>query len=220
MISIKKYIVNGLTLVNAACGSISIMLALEGNYIISSYFLIAGILADQLDGRFARYLKQTSHIGKELDSLADAVSFGVAPMILLYSVYLKSLGVAGIAVSAILVLCAIYRLAKFNVCNVNEHFLGVPTPVSAGIAIGLVIGNVQLPALYIALIVIALSYLMVSKIPFYNFKNLKNLKSGEKAIIFIESVVFIAGILLYPNFVILFAISAYLLLVPILWFFD
>lgn len=217
--SFKNYVVNGLTLSNAACGCVSILFAFEGNYLYAAYALVFAIIFDQFDGRVARFLKKTTVVGKELDSLADAVSFGVAPMILLYLVYLKGMGVAGVIVSVILALAAIYRLAKFNVTDVGDYFIGVPTPVSAGIALSLVIGNVELAPVDVALMAIVLSYLMVSNIPFYNFKNFGKLKMGEKNIIIIEIVVLIGGYLFYRDLVLIMVIFAYLVFVPIVRFF-
>lgn len=219
MTILTKYIVCGLTLLNAMFGCFSIISAFEGYYYLSAYFLIFAILADQIDGRFARVMRQTSAIGRELDSLADAVSFAVAPMVILYDLYLKSIGAAGIALSAGLVLCAIYRLAKFNLTEMNEYFIGVPTPVIAGVALGLVIGDVRLTAFGAGIVVLVLSYLVVSNVPYYNFKMFKKLKKGEKIVISIVTVVLISGLIFYSDFVILACIFAYLLFAPVVWLF-
>lgn len=215
---VKWYFVTGLTLLNAVCGSLAILFAFSGDYRYSSLMLIVAVLADQLDGQFARMLKQTSDIGKELDSLCDAISFGVAPMILIYNIYLETLGMLGMSIGLLLVSCSVYRLAKFNVINVHEHFLGIPTPVTAGFAIGLVVGNVVMPAIYIGLMTIALSFLMVSNIRFYNFKNYKSLKNGERVIISIEAVVVILGLFFYPEILFIVGIAAYVVFAPLVRF--
>ena len=215
---LKWYFVTGLTLLNAVCGSLAILFAFSGDYRYSSLMLVISVLADQLDGQFARMLKQTSDIGKELDSLCDAISFGVAPMILIYNIYLNTLGSFGMAIGLVLVSCSVYRLAKFNVINVHEHFLGIPTPVSAGFAIALVYGNIAIPAIYVGLMTLILSYLLVSDIRFYNFKNYRNLKNGEKVIISIEAIVVIAGLIFYPNNLLIIGIAAYIVFAPLVRF--
>ncbi len=212
---LKWYFVTGLTLLNAMCGSLAILFAFSGDYRYSSLMLITAVLADQLDGQFARILKQTSDIGRELDSLSDAISFGVAPMILIYNIYLNTLGSAGIVIGLLLVSCSVYRLAKFNVINVNDHFIGIPTPVSAGFAIGLVIGDIAVPALYVGLATIVLSLLMVSNIRYYNFKNYRNLKKGEKIIISLEAIVVIGGLFFYPDNLLILGIAAYIVFAPL-----
>ena len=215
---VKWYFVTGLTLLNATCGSLAILFAFSGDYRYSSLMLVIAVLADQLDGQFARMLAQTSDIGKELDSLCDVISFGVAPMILIYNIYLETLGILGMCIGLLLVSCSVYRLAKFNVINVNEHFLGIPTPVTAGFAIGLVVGNVSVPPVYVGLMTIALSFLMVSNVKFYNFKNYKCLKNGEKVIISIEAIVVILGLFFYPEKLFIVGIAAYVVFAPLVRF--
>ncbi len=215
---VKWYFVTGLTLLNAMCGALAILFAFSGDYRYSSLMLVIAVLADQLDGQFARMLGQTSDIGKELDSLCDAISFGVAPMILIYNIYLNTLGSWGMAIGLVLVSCSVYRLAKFNVLNVNEHFLGIPTPVSAGFAIALVYGNIAMPAIYVGLMTLVLSFLMVSNIRFYNFKNYKCLKNGERVIISVEAVVVILGLFFYPDDLLIIGIAAYVVFAPLVRF--
>ncbi|RLG14546.1 MAG: CDP-diacylglycerol--serine O-phosphatidyltransferase [Candidatus Nanohalarchaeota archaeon] len=215
---VKWYFVTGLTLLNAMCGSLAILFAFSGDYRYSSLMLVIAVLADQLDGQFARMLGQTSDIGKELDSLSDAISFGVAPMILIYNIYLETLGSWGIAIGLVLVSCSVYRLAKFNVIDISEHFLGIPTPVIAGFVIGLVVGNVSVPPIYIGLMTIALSFLMVSNVKYYNFKKYKSLKNGERVIISIEAVVVVLGLFFYPDNLFIVGIAAYVVFAPIVRF--
>ena len=215
---VKKSFVTGLTLLNAMCGSLAILFAFSGDYRYSSLMLVIAVLADQLDGQFARFLGQTTDIGKELDSLSDAISFGVAPMILIYNVYLKTLGSWGIAIGLVLVLCSVYRLAKYNVINVKDHFLGIPTPVIAGFAIALVYGNIAMPAMCVGLATITLSVLMVSNIRYYNFKNYRSLKNGEKAVISIEAIVVIFGLIFCPDNLLIMGIVAYVVSAPVVCF--
>ncbi len=215
---VKKSFVTGMTLLNAMCGSLAILFAFSGDYRYSSLMLVVAVLADQLDGQFARMLDQTSDIGKELDSLSDAISFGVAPMILIYNIYLETLGLWGVAIGLVLVSCSVYRLAKFNVINVKGHFLGIPTPVIAGFAIALVYGNIAMPAICVGLVTIVLSLLMVSNIRFYNFKNYRSLKNGEKVVISIEAIVMILGLFFYPDNLLIMGVAAYVVSAPVVCF--
>ena len=220
MSMIKKYIITGLTLMNAAFGCLSILAAISGDYYLSAEYIVFAIISDQLDGRVARMLKRTSDFGRELDSLADAISFGVAPTVILYEMYLGSLGTVGTIIALLPALCAIHRLAKFNLTEARDHFIGVPTPANAGFVLSLVIGNVQVPAIYVAVMAVVISGLMVSKIPYYNFKNFKKLSKGEKVIIFAEIIVLLYGLAVYQSLVVIMMIMTYLVSSPFVFLFE
>jgi CDP-diacylglycerol--serine O-phosphatidyltransferase len=133
---------NTLTFGNLTCGFVSIVFAshgtLQGNKVAALLVLLAALL-DGLDGQVARWVRVSSPIGKELDSLADCVTFGVAPGYLAYKAYLCGTGFMfgervfdiGIAIAAVFPICAAYRLARFNVQSVPGSFSGLPSPIAA-----------------------------------------------------------------------------------------
>ena len=147
----KRHIPNALTICNLLMGCLSIIAASERDYAEASYFIFAAAGFDFLDGFAARWLKATSAIGKELDSLSDVVSFGVAPFVLLFYIYGNKLylfnqigkytiGSLLIDVDSYLVIlssfgiviCSALRLAKFNIdTRQSYHFIGLPTPANA-----------------------------------------------------------------------------------------
>lgn len=128
----KKFVIPCLfTLFNACCGFLSLIKTLEGNYSAASYFIIVAVFMDMLDGRVARVLRSTSAIGMELDSLADAVSFCVAPAVLLYSGNNLNTSVAGVIVLSLYLCAGLSRLARFNVSEPKPFFIGLPTTVAA-----------------------------------------------------------------------------------------
>ena len=125
---------NTLTLIGVCIGLTSINFALNGNYKLSIIAILLAAIIDGLDGRIARLIKGTSKVGKELDSLTDVISFGVAPAFIMYFWQLNSLGKVGWLISLIYVVCVALRLARFNVNSVGEpswrdnFFEGIPSP--------------------------------------------------------------------------------------------
>lgn len=165
----KSSIPNIFTFINLSCGVLSILNTYNGNYIYSCLFILIAGLVDRYDGRIARMLDVTSEVGKELDSLADLVSFGVAPSLLSFIVFdlvnLTSFGIIGYFSLLILPICGAYRLARYNISTFDGVFTGVPITI-AGCFMALYI----LISLYVAispaftvLLTILLSYLMISK---------------------------------------------------------
>jgi CDP-diacylglycerol---serine O-phosphatidyltransferase len=168
------------------CGVYSIMLSsgetTGDNFYRAAVAIFFGNFFDAFDGRVARMTKTQSDFGVELDSLADVITFGVAPAILVYKWALYALGFAGIAIAAIYAACGAIRLARFNVIAHAEHgvqrfFVGLPIPLAAGMLVSLVIAlQRQRPpdgfALWpIAVLVVVLAFLMVSTIRYRTFKD-------------------------------------------------
>jgi CDP-diacylglycerol--serine O-phosphatidyltransferase len=124
-------------------------------------------LFDTIDGRVARYLNATSEFGKELDSLADLVSFGIAPATLLYMVIMdkdKMDLYVEIILPAIFATCGAVRLARYNVLNIKDHFVGIPIPIAGGLLLVSSIIFRHQNHLIIGIITLVLSFLMVSNI--------------------------------------------------------
>lgn len=126
---------NILTLGGVCLGISSIKFSIDGNYSIAVIFILFAALLDALDGRIARLIKGTSEFGKELDSLTDFVSFGIAPVFILYFWELNNYGKLGWAITLIYSVCCVLRLARFNLTKIdnkqlwkNNYFEGVPSP--------------------------------------------------------------------------------------------
>ncbi|MEM9176362.1 MAG: CDP-diacylglycerol--serine O-phosphatidyltransferase [Myxococcota bacterium] len=174
-----------LTTGNLAAGFYAIVMASSGQVLIASYAIFVAALFDILDGRAARMTGNVSRFGAEYDSIADTVSFGVAPAILaFYAGDFASLGWAGWVMAFTYTACASLRLARFNVRSgrFEGRFDGVPTPAGAGMIVSTVwfknflVGpevSLGLPAIVPAVGVAFLGLLMVSPIPYHSGKNLR-----------------------------------------------
>ena len=167
----KSCIPNIFTFINLSFGILSILETHNGNYGLASIFIIA----DRYDGRIARFLQVSSDLGKELDSLADLVSFGVAPSILIFLLFeLKSygpFGIIGIIILLLFPICGAYRLARYNTASFDGVFTGVPiTVVGCFIAIFALLSFkfTIAPTLPVILMLIG-SYLMVSTLKLKKF---------------------------------------------------
>jgi CDP-diacylglycerol--serine O-phosphatidyltransferase len=176
---------NALTLINVCIGLSSIKFALDAKFELSIVAIIFAAIFDTLDGRVARLLKGTSLVGKELDSLADLISFGVAPAFIMYFWLLNTLGKFGWLLTMIYVVCVALRLARFNVSSNTEpswkdnYFEGVPSP-AGGILILMPLifslSEINLININYDIIVptffILISFLLISKIPTFAFKKI------------------------------------------------
>lgn len=162
------------TLANLACGVYSIIQTFAGNYHLAALLVGASLLADGLDGRVARLVRADGEFGKELDSLADVVSFGTAPAILAYFTVLERLGPYGLAVTVIFPICGALRLARFNIIKTAGFFIGLPITAAGTLLAALIYVYHGTPAaeasLVLPLFMLCLAYLMISTIPYPDFK--------------------------------------------------
>ena len=195
-----KHFPNFITSLNLVSGFIAIIFAANGNLVTASWLILAAMIFDFLDGFSARLLKAYSPVGKELDSLADVVSFGVAPGLIIYHLLLNSVTLNApvdinsdflkiillMLISAVMPVCGAIRLAIFNLDSTQStSFKGLPIPANALAVISVVIAGhySQSPLIesftsssfLIILVTIILSLLMVSRIPLFSLK-VKNLK--------------------------------------------
>ncbi len=161
-----KLIPNIFTLANLLLGIISLIFTMDGDFIIAAASILFAMILDAMDGRLARRLDATSPFGKELDSLADLVSFGVAPAILVYALKIKTLGVIGLVICILFALCGAVRLARFNVLNISTYFIGVPITAAGSLVALMVLVGIRLPIpiMVYPVVMIILAYLMVSNI--------------------------------------------------------
>jgi len=118
------------TTANLCCGVLSIFAASNQNFIVASYLILLAIIMDMVDGKVARLMNQTNRFGKELDSLADLISFGVAPAFLYYS--LKEPGIGIVLILILFVVCGMWRLARYNISQ-DEGFEGIPITVNGAV---------------------------------------------------------------------------------------
>ena len=221
---------NMLTLIGVCIGLTSIRFALDGKFEFAIIAILFAALIDGLDGRIARLIKGTSKVGKELDSLTDMISFGVAPAFIMYFWVMNNLGRLGWLLCLIYVVCVALRLARFNV-NSNQEpswkdnfFEGVPSPAGGILVMTPLIFSLSgLDKFYIfslnynilsVIFFITTSILLISKIPTYS---LKKIVVPRKLTIFL-----LFGIILFFGFLFIYTFNTivvsgviYLLLVPI-----
>lgn len=168
----KSIFPNMLTFSNLICGVISIIVTFQGNYLWAVIFILLAALADRYDGQVARYLNVSNPMGKELDSLADLVSFGIAPSILACQMYgLFDEGIIGYVIVCLFPVAGAYRLARFNVTSFDGEFYGIPITFAGLFMAVYLLVNLYLPMplmLTVPLLVI-LSYFMVCTHRFKKF---------------------------------------------------
>ena len=222
---------NILTLGGVCLGISSIKFSIDGNFSLSVTLILLAAILDALDGRIARLIKGTSEFGKELDSLTDFVSFGIAPVFILYFWELNSYGKLGWAIALIYSVCCVLRLARFNLTKhdsnqewKNNFFEGIPSPAG-----GLII---LIPLIYelsnfdfdlnlrfvTPYLTIFIALLLVSKIP---TPSLKKISISSKTTVFLLlsiGMIFIA-LLFYTFKTLLFLSLLYLISIPISIFF-
>ncbi len=221
---------NMLTLIGVCIGLSSIRFALDGRYEFAIIAIIIAAVIDGLDGRIARLIKGTSKVGKELDSLTDMISFGVAPAFIMYFWKLNELGRFGWLVCLIYVICVALRLARFNVNTGGEpswrdnFFEGVPSPAGGILVLTPLIfsmSNFDLFKLDYAIIVpiffIVTSFLLISKFPTYSFKKIVIQRKATIFLLF-GIILFFGLLLIYPFNVISLSAFIYLAVLPISFF--
>lgn len=197
---------NIITLCNAFFGCLAVLSIFSGQTVWLPWMLGICLLADFADGLVARLLKQSSPIGKELDSLADVISFGFVPGAIYYLLLCKSLGLEGLefdnpnsylpALGFVMTAFSALRLAKFNTdSRQTEHFIGLNTPANTIFTLGLLLivenNNLGLSQLLLNLpllifLIGLFSYLLISEIPIFSFKFKKlGWKGNEFRIVFL-----------------------------------
>jgi CDP-diacylglycerol--serine O-phosphatidyltransferase len=204
------------TLANLFCGWSCIVYAMRGDLATAAPFIGVAMVLDMLDGRIARMTGTTSEFGVQLDSLADVISFGMAPAVLAYAWGLAPLGRLGWAVGFLFVTAAALRLARFNIQKNTDkrYFVGLASPAAAAIVASTVFyypaGLQQRPeALLAVVLVLVPALLMVSTIRFQSFKTI-DLGERRRYGVLIAAAAFIALIVTYPHEVLLVMAYAYL----------
>ena len=226
----KSLLPNALTILGVCLGLSSIKFAIDLNYPMAIIAIGFAAILDTLDGRVARLIKGTSKVGKELDSLTDVISFGVAPGFIMYFWALNEIGKFGWMFVLIYTVCCALRLARFNLTVIEEtetwkinFFEGVPSPAAAGLVLLPLIlnlsGIVQFEnyAVLSSVAILITSILMISKIPTYSLKRI--LIPRHYAIFLLLGIGIYVGFLIFYTFETLFFTGmTYLLLIPISFF--
>jgi CDP-diacylglycerol---serine O-phosphatidyltransferase len=223
---------NAITLVGVCIGLTSIKFAIDGKFAIAIIAILFAGLMDALDGRIARLIKGTSKMGKELDSLGDVISFGVAPALIMYFWNLQYLEKLGWFVCLIYVVCVALRLARFNIHSEEEpswkdnFFEGMPSPAGGIIVLMPLIlsfsglGDLFFKINYELLVPITftiVSILLISTIPTYSFKKIVIARSMTKFLLF-GIVLFFGALLVYTFKILAVSSFIYLCLIPVSYF--
>ncbi|WP_440654652.1 CDP-diacylglycerol--serine O-phosphatidyltransferase [Candidatus Pelagibacter sp. HIMB1506] len=228
--SARVILPNMLTLIGVCIGLTSIRFALDGRYEFAIIAIIIAAVIDGLDGRIARLIKGTSKVGKELDSLTDMISFGVAPAFIMYFWKLNELGRFGWLVCLIYVICVALRLARFNVNTGGEpswrdnFFEGVPSPAGGILVLTPLIFSMSSIEVFkvdytiiVPIFFIVTSFLLISKFPSYSFKKIVIQRKATIFLLF-GIVLFFGLLLIYPFNVISLSALIYLTMLPISFF--
>lgn len=153
------------TLANLFFGFLAILFAFEHSLRIAAAMIMLSVLMDSLDGKVARKFKANSDFGKELDSLSDVISFGLAPAVLIYVFVFDSLlPFWGIWISGFFAMCGALRLARFNVLSNTDYFVGVPITFAGGFMALLILFIDKIPWHVYPISMLILGALMVSSV--------------------------------------------------------
>ena len=226
-----RYILpNILTLGGVCLGISSIKYSIDGNYKLAVIFILIAAILDALDGRIARLIKGTSEFGKELDSLTDFVSFGIAPAFTIYFWELNNYGNVGRAITLIYSICCVIRLARFNLTKIStsepwkqNYFEGIPSPAGAILILLPLIYELSELQLNLNIIkftpylVVIVAFLLISNIPTFSLKKIKI--SSQLTIFLLFGIVVIFVSLIFFTFKALLVLSLfYLASVPVSYF--
>lgn len=208
------------TVANMFAGFLAIVSCLNGQYQVAAVAIGLAVVLDGLDGRIARMANATSEFGLQLDSLADVISFGIAPAILMYSWGLDDLGRFARFSAFVFLVCGVMRLARFNVQVQNlKHFVGLPIPGGAGFVAATVhfIGEPPTDPIIRTCVVAATyltGFLMISTIRYPSMKQL-NLGGGKSHLTVLILATVVAGIYFYSEQVLMLIATFYLFSGPL-----
>lgn len=226
----KSLLPNTLTIIGVCLGLSSIKFAIDLNYNMAVFAIGIAAILDTLDGRVARLIKGTSKVGKELDSLTDVISFGVAPSFIMYFWAINEIGKFGWMLVLLYSVCCALRLARFNLTTVEENeewkinfFEGIPSPAAAGlILLPLILNlssifNLENTKVISSIVITIVSLLMISKVPTYSLKRIaipRNL-----TVFLLLSIGIYLSLLIFYTFETLFLTGVvYIILIPISYF--
>lgn len=209
------------TIGNLFCGFYSLVLAFRGDFERAALMIVVAGVLDGLDGRIARLTGTTTEFGNQFDSLADVVSFGVAPALLVYRWALLPLGRIGWLVTFLFLVCAAMRLARFNIQSSvgdKRFFAGLPSPSAAGALACVIFAFPLSPELSwvpisAAILIATLGLLMVSRFRYRSFKEF-DLRSRRSYIYVLPLAAIVVAIAIHPKGALLFFAALYLISAP------
>jgi CDP-diacylglycerol--serine O-phosphatidyltransferase len=229
-VPLRLLIPNLITLLALCAGLSAIRMALEGKMDLAVYLILLAAVLDSMDGRIARLLKGTSKFGAELDSLADFVSFGAVPALVLYLWGMSKAGPIGWIAVLVFSICGALRLARFNVqiddpnrpAWMANFFTGVPIPAGAILLLlPIYLDRSGLPNFLshpwlMTLYTLVIGFLMVSRVPVFSGKKLTARVPRESVLpLFVAAIAFVALLISYPWEVLSVGVIAYLVSLPI-----
>ena len=205
------------TVANVFCGFYSIISSIRGELALAGILIGLGILLDTLDGRVARFANASSDFGKEFDSLADQMSFGIAPMVLAHEWGMSLWPRMGWLIGFLFVICGAMRLARFNIqpsTTDKRFFIGLPIPAAAAVIASIVYRfpepvTSRSQALPLLVLVLVLSLLMVSKMRYYSFKDF-DIRRRQPHLTILFLALLIVTVFTHPQAMLLIIASTYL----------
>ena len=226
----RSLLPNTLTIFGVCLGLSSIKFALDANYTMAVIAIAFSAILDTLDGRVARLVKGTSKVGKELDSLTDVISFGVAPSFIMYFWILNEIGKIGWMLALIYTVCCALRLARFNLTVLDEtetwkinFFEGVPSPAAAGIVLLPLIFDLsdlyllQNKVVISSIFIFVTSVLMVSTIPTYSLKRII-IPRNFTIFLLLGIGIYFSLLIVYTFKTLFFSGLVYLIFIPVSYF--
>ena len=218
---------NMFTLIGVCIGLSSIKFAFDEKFTLSIIAIIVAAIIDGLDGRIARLIQGTSKVGKELDSLTDVISFGVAPAFIMYFWKLNELGRIGWLICLIYVVCVALRLARFNVNSGQEpswrdnFFEGVPSPAGGVIVLMPLIyslSDIQILKInydfFVPILFVVVSILLISKVPTYALKKI-SVPQNMTIFLLLTVVLYFGLLLIYTFNAIVISGLIYFIMIPV-----
>ena len=226
----KSLLPNVLTIFGVCLGLSSIKFAIDLNYSMAVIAIGFAAILDTLDGRVARIIKSTSKVGKELDSLTDVISFGVAPSFIMYFWAINEIGKFGWMFVLIYTVCCALRLARFNLTNIDENeswkinfFDGVPSPAAAGLVLLPLILNLsnimqfEYKEIVCSAVILTTSFLMISNIPTYSLKRIA-IPRSLGIFLLLGIGIYLSLVIFYTFETLFFTGLVYIILIPISYF--
>ena len=229
MVKVSRSIVPSFfTVGNMFCGFYSIIAAIQGNYNLAAWMIVAGAFLDAMDGKIARLTQSSSQFGVEYDSLADVITFGLAPSLLIYVIFGKTMGIVGIFISFLPLLFGSIRLARFNSKLKGfdkDYFSGLPIPIAAITITGFILFSnhfyadpVKFPKIMIVMLLF-LSVLMVSNIRYETAPRLNFKGNKREKIKFILVIICTIIMIIIPHESLFPLITLYILYGLVAWIF-
>ncbi len=225
--SINRLLPNALTMLGLCAGLTAIRFAMQGMWHIGVLLITGAALLDALDGRIARLMGGPTEFGGQLDSLVDAIAFGVAPVTMIYLWSLGAAGGLGWTITLLYVVCCVLRLARFNITSADpdlpawagNYFSGVPAPAAAGLVLLPMVLSLEFewPFLHAPEVtgpwVLIVSGLMISRIPTYSFKRIR-VRHGVVRFVMVGIAALAAGMITEPWIMLSGSIIAYAAIIP------